>query len=198
MAELSEACSCKRRTLYRYFPSKEDLFWAAAERAYTMLVERISLIGGVWKSGRVSAIGRVRSWAITYFDFSLENLYEFRLIMDARVKTLSTGSDAPEGVGQEYVIAKIGRHGAALAALDQTVLSGLAPLSGQLETEGFCPVGSGAQTLWELLGVLIGLIEFHARYRNGGSGYPFGTPEGIRSMIDKQVDMAFEAKGERK
>jgi AcrR family transcriptional regulator len=196
MAELAEACGCQRRTLYRYFPSKEDLFWAAAERAYTMLAERISLVGGVWKSGRVSAIGRVRSWAMTYFDFSLENLSEFRLIMDAREKTLATGADAPEGAGPEYVIAKIGRHGAALAALDQRVLAGLAPLSGQLESEGVCPVGSGAQALWELLGVLIGLVEFHARYRNGGSGYPFGTPEGIRSMIDKQVDMAFQAKGE--
>ena len=135
---------------------------------------------------------------MTYFDSSLENLYEFRLIMDAREKTLRAGADAPEGAGPEYVIAKIGRHGAALAALDQTVLSGLAPLTGQLESEGSCPVGSGAQTLWELLGVLIGLVEFHARHRNGGSGYPFGTPEGIRLMIDKQVDMAFQAKGEDK
>ena len=61
--------------------------------------------------------------------------------------------------------------------------------------EWLCEVGSGTTRLWELLGVLIGLVEFHARYRGGGVNYPFGTSEGIRAMIERQVDQAFSPKG---
>jgi hypothetical protein len=81
-----------------------------------------------------------------------------------------------------------------LAALDRAMLAGLAGLGPQLEAEGLCESGTGTTRLWELLGVLIGLVEFHARYRGGGVDYPFGTPEGIRAMIERQVEQAFSRK----
>ena len=73
MDELAAACGCDRRTLYRYFPSKEDLFWEAVERAYGMLASRFRNVAEVWESGKVPALACVRSWISAYFTFSLEN-----------------------------------------------------------------------------------------------------------------------------
>ncbi|HEY5530175.1 MAG TPA: hypothetical protein VIL51_12125 [Thermoleophilia bacterium] len=57
--------------------------------------------------------------------------------------------------------------------------------------EGLCERGVASDRLWELIGVLIAIVEFHARYRGGGTDYPFGTPEGIKTMIERQVEAAF-------
>jgi AcrR family transcriptional regulator len=190
MDELAAACNCDRRTLYRYFPSKEDLFWEAVERAYGLLASRFRNVAEVWEAGQVSALARVRSWISTYFSFSLENPEAFRLVMEGRQRSVAA-SQEQSGEGSQPIQEQLGHSGESLAALDRSVLATLAGLGSQLETEGLCREGSGDERLWELLGVSIGLIEFHARYRGGGAGMPFGTPEGIRRMLERQISMAF-------
>ena len=201
MADLAHACACERRTLYRYFSSKEEFFWGAAERAYQQLVDRFLLVFQVWGSARLTAAARVLSWGITYFEYSLEQPRAFRLIMMAREQSVASAADPaasrePEAPSDQSEATRASMQ--SLAALDRAMLGGLAGLAGlgpQLEAEGLCEVGTGATRLWELLGVLIGLVEFHARYRGGGVNYPFGTPEGIRAMIERQVEQAFSPKG---
>ena len=197
MADLADACSCERRTLYRYFSSKEEFFWGAAEGAYKQLVDRFLLVFRVWESARLTAQARVLSWGITYFEYSLEQPRAFRLIMMAREQSVASATDPaaaidPEASSSESEAMKASIQ--SLAALDRAMLGGLAGLGPQLEAEGLCEGGTGTTRLWELLGVLIGLVEFHARYRGGGVDYPFGTPEGIRAMIERQVRQAFPPK----
>lgn len=197
MDELAAACNCDRRTLYRYFPSKEDLFWEAVERAYGMLANRFKNVAEVWESGRVPALSRVRSWIFEYFAFSLDNSEAFKLVMEGRQKSVSTYMDQ-KGQVSKPIQEQLGHSGASLAALDRSVLATLAGLGKQLESEGNCKDGSGDERLWELLGVSIGLIEFHARYRGGGAEMPFGTPEGIHRMLERQISVAFEPEEKRK
>ncbi len=197
MADLADACSCERRTLYRYFSSKEEFFWGAAERAYKQLVDRFLLVFQVWESARLTAAARVLSWGITYFEYSLEQPRAFRLIMMAREQSVASATDPaaaidPQASSSQSEAMKASMQ--SLAALDRAMLGGLAGLGPQLEAEGLCEVGTGTTRLWELLGVLIGLVEFHARYRGGGVNYPFGTSEGIRAMIERQVEQAFSRK----
>lgn len=197
MADLADACSCERRTLYRYFSSKEEFFWGAAERAYNQLVDRFLLVFQVWESARLTAAARVLSWGITYFEYSLEQPRAFRLIMMAREQSVASAADPaaspePEASSGQSEAMKASMQ--SLAALDRAMLGGLAGLGPQLEAEQLCEVGTGTTRLWELLGVLIGLVEFHARYRGGGVNYPFGTSEGIRAMIERQVNQAFSRK----
>ena len=197
MSDLAAACSCERRTLYRYFSSKEEFFWGAAERAYKQLVDRFLLVFQVWESARLTAAARVLSWGITYFEYSLEQPRAFRLIMMAREQSVASAADPAAAVDPQASSSQSEAMKASmqsLAALDRAMLGGLAGLGPQIETEGLCEVGSGTTRLWELLGVLIGLVEFHARYRGGGVNYPFGTSEGIRAMIERQVEQAFSRK----
>ena len=197
MADLADACSCERRTLYRYFSSKEEFFWGAAERAYRLLVDRFLLVFQVWESARLTAAARVLSWGITYFEYSLEQPRAFRLIMMAREQSVASATDPEAAVDPQASSSRSEALQASmqsLAALDRAMLGGLAGLGPQLEAEGLCEGGTGTNRLWELLGVLIGLVEFHARYRGGGVNYPFGTPEGIRAMIERQVEQAFPRK----
>ena len=197
MDELAAACGCDRRTLYRYFPSKEDLFWEAVERAYGMLASRFRNVAEVWESGKVPALARVRSWISAYFTFSLENPDAFRLVMEGRQRSVAASLEQ-RGEDSKPIQEQLGHSGASLAALDRAVLATLAGLGKQLETEGICKDGSGDEHLWELLGVSIGLIEFHARYRGGGAGMPFGTPEGIRRMLERQILAAFGPEEKRR
>jgi AcrR family transcriptional regulator len=188
MAELADACGCERRTLYRYFPGKEDFFWSAVLRSYRALVERFSVISAVWNAGRVDAVGRIRSWALAYLEFSLERPEDFSLVMEARKRAVSSGIHTVEK--------EAGAIARDLRALDRAVLGGLAGTSALLESQGACAAGTGERRLWELLGVLIALVEFHARYRGGGAGFPFGTPEGVRGIIHSQIDAAFAPRKE--
>ena len=197
MADLAHACSCERRTLYRYFSSKEEFFWGAAERAYKQLVDRFLLVFQVWESARLTAAARVLSWAITYFEYSLEQPRAFRLIMMAREQSVASATDPAAAIEPE-------------ASSDQSEAmrprcrasrpwTGRCSEASQVSAPSSRPRGSarsgtGTTRLWELLGVLIGLVEFHARYRGGGVNYPFGTPEGIRAMIERQVEQAFSRK----
>ena len=190
MDELAAACNCDRRTLYRYFPSKEDLFWEAVERAYGMLASRFRVVAEVWEAGKVPALARVRSWIFAYFAFSLENPEAFRLVMEGRQRSVAV-SQEQSGEGGKPIHEQLGHSGASLAALDRSVLATLAGLGKQLEIEGICQDGRGDERLWELLGVSIGLIEFHARYKGGGAGMPFGSPDGIRRMLERQILAAF-------
>jgi AcrR family transcriptional regulator len=197
MADLADACSCERRTLYRYFSSKEEFFWGAAERAYTQLVDRFLLVFQVWESARLAAAARVLSWGITYFEYSLEQPRASRLIMMAREQSVASATDPAAAIDPQAPSSQSEAMRASmqsLAALDRAMLGGLAGLGPQLEAEGLCEDGTGTTRLWELLGVLIGLVEFHARYRGGGVNYPFGTSEGIRAMIERQVHQAFSSK----
>ena len=197
MDELAAACGCDRRTLYRYFPGKEDLFWSAAERAYGMLTGRFHDASAIWQSGRVPALSRVRSWVFTYFDFSLENPDAFRLIMEGRQRAVAAHVERGQK-GARPVHQRLGHSAAAMAELDRSVLSTLSGLGRLLESEGHCEAGAGDERLWELLGISIGLIEFHARYRGGGAGLPFGTPEGIHRMLERQIEAAFGLKEKRR
>jgi len=192
MEELAAACGCDRRTLYRYFPSKEDLFWEAAERAYGALAARFKDASAVWESGRVSAIGRVRSWVFTYLGFSLERPEAFRLIMEGRQKAVAT-----QARGRKAAELRLGKSGKALAEIDRAVLSTLSGIDQRLEAEGSCDAGEGEATLWELLGICLALIEFHARYRGGGATFPWGTPEGVRGMLERQITGAFGLREEK-
>jgi AcrR family transcriptional regulator len=197
MADLADACSCERRTLYRYFSSKQEFFWGAAGRAYNQLVDRFLLVFQVWESARLTAAARVLSWGVTYFEYSLEQPRAFRLIMMAREQSVASAADpaaSPEPAASSDRSEALKASIQNLAALDRAMLGGLASLGPQLEAEGLCEGGTGTTRLWELLGVLIGLVEFHARYRGGGVNYPFGTPEGIRAMIERQVEQAFPPK----
>lgn len=197
MDELAAACGYDRRTLYRYFPSKEDLFWEAVERAYGLLASRFRNVAEVWESGKVPALARVRSWISAYFTFSLENPDAFRLVMEGRQRSVAASLEQ-RGEGGTPIQEQLGHSGASLAALDRSVLATLAGLGKQLEAEGTCQDGSGDERLWELLGFSIGLIEFHARYRGGGAGMPFGSPEGIRRMLERQILMAFGPEEKRR
>lgn len=197
MDGLAAACNCDRRTLYRYFPSKEDLFWEAVERAYGMLAKRFRNVAEVWESGKVPALGRVRSWIFAYFAFSLENPDAFRLVMEGRQRSVAASLEQ-KGEGGKPIQEQLGHSGASLAALDRSVLATLAGLGKLLEAEGICDEGSGDERLWELLGISIGLIEFHARYRGGGAGMPFGTPDGIRRMLERQILAAFRSEEKRR
>jgi len=117
--------------------------------------------------------------------------------MEGRQKAVAMSNEQKPAKGKR-VQDQLGKSGDALAQLDRSVLSTLAGLGKQLETEGCCPKGTGDGRLWELLGVALALIEFHARYRGGGAGTPFGTPEGIRRMLDRQIALAFGQEGGKK
>jgi AcrR family transcriptional regulator len=197
MEELAAACACDRRTLYRYFSTREDLFWEAAERAYGKLAHRFRGVAEVWLSGKVPALARVRSWVFAYFGFSLEDPEAFRLVMEGRQKAVAMSIEPRAGAARP-VRDRLGHSGAALVELDRSVLSTLDGLGVQLESEGCCGKGTGENLLWELLGVSIALVEFHARYRGGGAGTPFGSPEGIRRMLERQITAAFGPREKRK
>jgi AcrR family transcriptional regulator len=191
MEELALACRCERRTLYRYFPSRDELFWAAVVRAYGSMVERFQLVFDVWESANLPALVRLRSWGITYFEYSLSFPDAFRLVMAGRERAVAAHATAPNGIEQVAAATGMGGHVEELAALDQAMLGGILSLAPRLDEEGLCEGGAAASRLWELLGVLIAIVEFHARYRGGGADYPFGNPEGIRAMIERQVNAAF-------
>ena len=191
MEELALACGCERRTLYRYFASKDEFFWAASARAYGRMVERFELVFDVWESARLPALARLRSWGITYFEYSLDYPEAFRLVMAGRERTVAAHAAAPTSIEQVAAATGMEGHLEELAALDQSMLGGIIGLAPRLEAEGLCAVGAASDRLWELLGVLISIVEFHARYRGSGVNYPFGSPEGIRAMIERQVDAAF-------
>ena len=190
MADLAHACSCERRTLYRYFSGKEEFFWGAAERAYKQLVDRFLLVFQVWESAKLAAATRVLSWAITYFEYSLEQPKAFRLIMMAREQSVASAADhaaSPEPEASSDQSEAMRASMQALAALDRAMLGGLAGLGPQLEAEGL-------STRPYLDMRFIVARQFHARYRGGGVNYPFGTSEGIRAMIERQVNQAFSRK----
>jgi AcrR family transcriptional regulator len=191
--ELAVACGCDRRTLYRYFPTKEDLFWEAAAQAYAGLAQRFTAAAQTWEDSMASAAGRVRSWAMTYLDFSLEHPNDFRVIMQARERLVASVRQAPKPR-----TAKTAHAASPMALHDRTVLQTLSGIGGLLESEGVCARGTGETELWEVLGVIIGLIEFHARYRGGGAQFPFGSPDGIRKLITKHVGLAIGPKGTRR
>jgi len=50
----------------------------------------------------------------------------------------------------------------------------------QLEAEGLCEGGAASDRLWELLGTLIAIVEFHARYRGAARTTPSGIPRGSK------------------
>jgi len=196
MDELAVACGCERRTLYRYFPSRDEFFWAAVARAYGRMVERFQLVFAVWESAKLPAAARLRSWGLTYFEYSLEFPDAFRLVMAGRERSVGAHAVVARAVApadQARVAAATGMAGHVkdLAALDQAMLGGIMSVAPLLEAEGLSDGDVAPARLWELLGVLIAIVEFHARYRGGGTDYPFGTPEGIKAMIERQVDAAF-------
>jgi AcrR family transcriptional regulator len=196
MDELALACGCERRTLYRYFPSRDEFFWAAVERSYGRMVERFQVVFGVWESAKLPALARLRSWGLTYFEYSLDFPEAFRLVMAGRERAVgahTVSADAVARADQEQVAAATGMagHVEQLAALDQAMLGGIMSLAPLLVDEGLCEGDAASVRLWELLGVLIAIVEFHARYRGGGTEYPFGKPEGIKAMIERQVEAAF-------
>ena len=191
MEELALACGCQRRTLYRYFASKDEIFWAAAAMAYAGLVERFQIVFGIWESAKLPALGRLRSWGITYLDYSLDFPEAFRLVMAGRERTVAAHAAAPADIAQVAAATWLGTRLGELAALDQAMLGGIMSFAPRLEEEGLCEGGAASDRLWELIGVLIAIVEFHARYRGGGTNYPFGTPEGIKTMIERQVEAAF-------
>lgn len=191
MEELALACGCERRTLYRYFPSRDEFFWAAVARAYGRMVERFQLVFGVWESAKLPALARLRSWGVTYFEYSLDFPEAFRLVMAGRERAVAAHAVAPAGLEQVAAATGMAGHVEELAALDQAMLGGIMSLAPRLEDEGLCEGRAASGRLWELLGVLIAIVEFHARYRGGGTDYPFGNPEGIKAMIERQVEAAF-------
>lgn len=191
MEELALACGCERRTLYRYFPSRDEFFWAAVARAYGRMVERFQLVFGVWESAKLPALVRLHSWGVTYFEYSLDFPDAFRLVMAGRERSVAAHAVMPAGLEQFAAATGMAGHVEELAALDQAMLGGIMSLAPRLEDEGLAEGGAASDRLWELLGVLIAIVEFHARYRGGGTDYPFGSPEGIKAMIERQVEAAF-------
>jgi AcrR family transcriptional regulator len=191
MEELALACGCERRTLYRYFPSRDEFFWAAVARAYGRMVERFQVVFGVWESAKLPALARLHSWGATYFEYSLDFPDAFRLVMAGRERAVAAHAVTPAGLEQVAAATGMAGHVEELAALDQAMLGGIMSLAPRLEDEGLCEGTAASDRLWELLGVLIAIVEFHARYRGGGTDYPFGNPEGIKAMIERQVEAAF-------
>ena len=191
MEELALACGCQRRTLYRYFASKDEIFWAAAAMAYAALVERFQIVFGIWESAKLPALARLHSWGITYLDYSLDFPEAFRMVMAGRERAVAAHAAAPADIEQVAAATGMGARLGELAVLDQAMLGGIMSLAPRLEEEGLCEAVVASDRLWELIGVLIAIVEFHARYRGGGTDYPFGTPEGIKAMIERQVEAAF-------
>ena len=179
MEELALACGCERRTLYRYFPSRDEFFWAAV-RVYGHMVERFQLVFGVWESAKLPALARLHSWGVTYFEYSLDFPDAFRLVMAGRERSVAAHTVTPAGL--EQVAAATGMAGRVeeLAALDQAMLGGIMSLAPRLEDEGLCEGGAASDRLWELLGTLIAIVEFHARYRGAARTTPSGIPRGSK------------------
>jgi AcrR family transcriptional regulator len=197
MEDLALVCGCQRRTLYRYFASKDEIFWAAAALAYAGMVERFQIVFGIWDSAQLPALARLRSWGVTYLEYSLDFPEAFRMVMAGRERAVAAHAAQPADIEQVAAATGMGSRAGELAALDQAMLGGIVSLAPRLEEEGLCEPGAASDRLWELLGVLIAIVEFHARYRGGGTNYPFGTPEGIKTMIERQVDAAFPRKETR-
>jgi AcrR family transcriptional regulator len=133
MEELALACRCERRTLYRYFPSRDELFWAAVVRAYGSMVERFQLVFDVWESANLPALVRLRSWGITYFEYSLSFPDAFRLVMAGRERAVAAHATAPNGIEQVAAATGMGGHVEELAALDQAMLGGILSLAPRLD-----------------------------------------------------------------
>jgi AcrR family transcriptional regulator len=179
MDELAAACACARRTLYRHYPTKDDLFWAVALRAYGSLADRLRNVAAVWEHAGTDTVGRLRSWSNAYLDFASGAPDSFRVIMAGRERAVAVYREAAQVPDQPIF--------RALAALDQEVLGSLRSLGERWASERQIPPGDASRALWELIAVLIGIIEFHARYQGGGRDLPFGSTEGVRSIIDFEI-----------
>jgi AcrR family transcriptional regulator len=178
MNDFAEQAGCTRRTLYRYFPSKDELFWRCFGRAVGLLTERQRLTARVYDSARLSVKDCLAAWTGAYLDFAVELPAEFRLVMEGRQRAAALGPGglplSPESV-------------AWLQAFQRGVWDGVLLLGKRLEDQGECEPGAGAGRVGEFLVVLLGLIEFHARYREGGRPLSSKEAAPIRRLIDELI-----------
>jgi len=170
MDEVAEAAACTRRTLYRYFPTKDELFWRCFGRAVGLVLERQRLTARACVTARLRARDYLAAWAGAYLDFAVERPAEFRLVMEGRERASTAGAS-----GLPLTDATLGW----LIAFQGDVKEGVSLLGRLIEEEGGCSAGEGAAHAGSFLVVLLATVEFHSRYRE--VGIPFSSDE-VRSL----------------
>jgi AcrR family transcriptional regulator len=168
MEDLANVAGCTRRTLYRGFPNKEELFWRCFGRAVGLILDRQRLTMQVCESAKLPVRDYLVAWAGAYLDFAVDLPAEFRLVMEGRERAAAMGSDAS---GFRLSAESL----AWLQSFQREVQVGVARLGKRLEDQGECKPGTGAGRLGEILVALLATVEFHARYRAGGK--PLGKKE---------------------
>lgn len=91
MDDIAKASEYTKRTIYRYFINKEDLFFAAALKGYRQL---ICMIGE--NNEYLSGFNKIQSAYYAFFEFYKQFPQSFKLItMSGIVKSVSANSETP-------------------------------------------------------------------------------------------------------
>jgi AcrR family transcriptional regulator len=174
MDELARISGCTRRTLYRYFPTKDELFWRCFGRAVGLILERQHIMARVCESAKLKARDYLAAMAAAYLDFAVDKPSEFRILMEGRERASAAGA-----LGLPLSDETMDW----LLSYQREVQAGVSLIGRMLEEEGACQSGEGASSAGRFLVVLLATVEFHARYREGGIALSAGEAEPLRSFL---------------
>ena len=80
MDDIARAAEFSKRTLYVYFSSKEQIYFAIMVKGYRLLLDKLDSAFATWSSG--NALERIRRIGMILHSFSVEHADYFKAIME--------------------------------------------------------------------------------------------------------------------
>lgn len=80
MDDIAKAAEFSKRTLYVYFSSKEQLYFAIMVKGYKLLIDKLDRASQTWTS--VNALERIRKIGMIFYVFNVEHPDYFKAIME--------------------------------------------------------------------------------------------------------------------
>jgi len=80
MDDIAKAAEFSKRTLYVYFSSKEQLYFAIMVKGYKLLIDKLDQASQTWTYG--NALERIKKIGMTFYAFNVEHPDYFKAIME--------------------------------------------------------------------------------------------------------------------